>query len=101
MLLIMKPEALEIYKKYNSFVWLLSDDSYNLFRNDKNELDHEAFFEMVQYINYMHYLIKGHWKNYKKRRSELIKKFEYNKMEILLRPHFCTDIKNLILTFLY
>ena len=97
----MKPETIEIYRKYNSFVWLLSDDSYNLFRDDKNILDHEAFFEIVQYINYMHYLIKGHWKNYKKRRSELIKKFEYNKMEILLRPHFCTDIKNLILTFLY
>ena len=96
----MTPETLEIYKKYNSFVWLLSDDGYNLFRNDKNELDHEAFFEMVQYINWMNYLIKGHWNNYKKRRSELIKKFEYNKMEILLRPHFCTDIKNLILSFL-
>ena len=71
------------------------------FRNDKNILDHEAFFEIVQYINWMHYHIKGHWKNYKKRRSELIKKFEYNKMEILLRRHFCNDIKNLILTFLY
>ena len=56
---------------------------------------------MVQYINYMHYLIKGHWKTYKKRRSELIKKIEYNKIEILIRPYFCTDIKNLILTFLY
>ena len=97
----MKPETIEIYRKYNSFVWLLSDDSYNLFRDDKNILDHEAFFEIVQYINYMHYLIKGHWKNYKKRRSELIKKFEYNKMEILLRRHFCNDIKNLILSFLY
>ena len=96
----MKPETLEIYKKYNSFVWLLSDDGYNLFRNDKNILDHEAFFEIVQNINWMHYLIKGHWKNYKKRRSELINKFEYGKYEMLLRSLFCNDIKNLILSFL-
>ena len=97
----MKPETLEIYSKYNSFSWILSNDGYTLFRDDKNILDHEAFFEMVQYINYMHYLIKGHWKNYKKRRSELIKKFEYKKTEIIITPYFCTDIKNLILTFLY
>ena len=96
----MKPETIEIYRKYNSFVWLLSDDGYNLFRNDKNILDHEAFFEIVQYINYMHYLIKGHWKNYKKRRSELIKKFECKKTEIIITPYFCNDIKNLILSFL-
>ena len=40
---------------------------------------------LIQYVQY---------------RSELIKKFEYNKIEILIRPYFCTDIKNLIISFL-
>ena len=97
----MTPETLEIYQKYRYFLFVLDNGRHPLFYLDGETLDYEKFFESYNHVIYMHWKIKPVWKNYKRRRTEIINKFQYNRMEILLRPHFCTDIKNVILTFLY
>jgi len=97
----MKPETVEIYAKYRYFLFLLSNERLHLFYKNEHELDYEAFFDLYNYGVWKHWDIKPLWKNYKKRRAQIIKKFEYEKHEILIRPYFCTDIKNLILSFIF
>ena len=97
----MKPETLSLYNKYRVFLHVLSDERLQLFQKSENSLDYEAFFEYYNDVINWHWKIKPVYKNYKNRRSQIIKKFEYKKYEILLRPIFCTDIKNLILSFIF
>ena len=52
------------------------------------------------YIYHMQFKIKQPWRNYRSTRARLLKKFEKKKYEVAIRPYFCHDIKNLILTFI-
>ena len=96
----MKPETVEIYAKYRYFLFLLSNEKLHLFHKNEHELDYEAFFDLFNYGVWKHWDIKPLWKNYKKRRAQIIKKFEYGKYEILLRPHFCYDVRKIISLYL-
>ena len=97
----MKSDTLELYKKYRTFLFIISNERFNLYNLDKNSIDYDRFFYTYNYVISMHWDIKRPRKNYKSRRSEIIKKFEYGKYEISLRPHFCQDIRKLILTFIF
>ena len=57
--------------------------------------------EIQRCINSLHWKMKIKWKNYKQRRTEIIKQFEYGKYEILLRSVFCYDVKKIILSFVF
>ena len=96
----MKPETVEIYAKYRYFLFILSNERLHLFYKNEHELDYEAFFDLYNYGIYMHWSLKPHLKQYRKRRAQIIKKFEYGKFQILLRPHFCCDIRKIILQYL-
>ena len=97
----MKPETIDLYAKYRYFLFVLSNERLQLFYKCEQELDYEAFFEIYNYGIWKHWQVRPIWKNYKKRRAQIIKKFENGKYEILIRPYFCTDIKNLILSFIF
>ena len=97
----MKQETADLYIKYMYFLLILSNERLILFNADNNHLNFDEFFHYYNDVILHHWLIKSPWKNYKKRRTQLIKKFEYGKYEILLRSKFCFDIKNLILSFMF
>ena len=97
----MKPETAFLYFKYRYFLLILSDERNELFYKSKTELDYEKFFNLYDHILDLHYEIKPLWRNYNKQRSQMIKRFEYGKYEMLLRLYFCTDIKNVILGYLF
>ena len=111
----MKPETTYLYFKYRYFLLILSDERNELFYKSKTELDYEKFFNLYDHILDLHYEIKPLWRNYNKQRSQMIKRFEYGKYEMLLRLwqshkylrhgrkrlYFCTDIKNVILGYLF
>ena len=96
----MKSETLELYKKYRYYLFIIDDGRHPYFFIDETTLDYEKFFEHYNYVVCMHWRIKPIWKEYKKRQNMIIKKFEYGKYEILLRPHFCADIRKLIISFI-
>ena len=96
----MKTETLEVYQKYRDFLFTLSDQRNELFLRSENDLDYERFFDTFNWVISYHWKIKPLYRNFKKRRSQIIKKFEYEKYEISIRPYFCTDIKNVILSFI-
>ena len=97
----MLEETLQIYSKYNMFISTLSDDDYINFRNNEDEIDLNEFFSYLSYIDIMQFKIIKPWRNYRNTRTRIIKKFEKKKYEVAIRPYFCHDIKNLILTFIY
>jgi len=97
----MKPETSNIYSKYIYFLHVMSDERNSLFYKSESELDYEKFFDVYNNGIYLHWQIKPAWRNFNKNRSQIIKKFEYGKYEITMRPYFCRDIKNLILSFLF
>ena len=96
----MKHETINLYSKYSYFLLLLSDQRNELFLRSENDLDFDKFFEAYNWVISYHWKIKPLYRNFKKRRSQIIKKFEYEKYEISIRPYFCTDIKNVILSFI-
>ena len=95
----MLEETLQIYSKYNMFISTLSDDDYINFRNNEDEIDLNEFFSYLSYIDIMRFKIIRPLRNYRNTRSRIFKKFENKKYEIAIRPYFCNDIKNLILSF--
>ena len=97
----MKSETLELYKKYRYYLFILDHGRHPLFFIDDHTLDYEKFFEHYNYVVSMHWRIKPIWKEYNKRHNMIIKRFEYGKYDILLRPHFCADIRNIILSFIF
>ena len=97
----MKSDTLILYNKYLYNLFIYSNERVFLFVKNKDELDHELFFEYYDNVINKHFHLKHHWKYFKKRRSEIIKKFEIGKVDILISPYFCTDIKTLILTFIF
>ena len=96
----MKPETYNLYSKYIYFLKLVSDERLTLFLKNEQEIDFESFFDYYNYSICLHWNIKPKWKEYRKRRNQIIKKFEYGKYEILLRSEFCCDIKNIILSYI-
>ena len=97
----MKHETFILYSKYRDFLLLLSDQRNILFNKSNDELDLERFSESYNYVIKLHWEIKPLWKKYNQNRFQIIKKFEYGKYEISIRHYFCTDIKNVILSFLF
>ena len=97
----MKHETSIIYSKYSYFLILLFDQRDYLFNKFDDELSFEIFFEKRNYVINLHREIKTQWKKYNQNRFQIMKKFEYGKYEIILRPYFCRDIKNVILSFLF
>ena len=118
----MTPETLELYAKYRYFLYLLSNERLFYFLNedtkaglhpaectqanfqfalsDKEHLDYDKFFNTYNHVITWHWCIKPRWRDYKKRRAYLIKKFEYGKYNILLSSKFCYDVKILILSYI-
>ena len=97
----MTPETLELYAKYRYFLYLLSNERLFYFLNeDKEHLDYDKFFDTYNHVISWHWCIKPRWRDYKKKRAYLIKKFEYGKYELLLRSKFCYDIKTMILSYI-
>ena len=90
-----------LYTKYRYFMYVLSNERLSFFIKNENELDYDKFFMYFADIEWNLLVIKDPWKNFRRKRSKLIKKFEYKKYEILLRSKFCYDIKILILTFIF
>ena len=72
----MLAETLELHNKYKYFSFLLAHNGYDLFRNNKNEIDIETFFDNLNYIYYMQFKIKQSWRNYRSTRARLLKRFE-------------------------
>ena len=97
----MKPDTIELYVKYKYFMHLLDNNRHELFYINEDSLDYQKFFENYNMIISYHWLIKPPWRNFKKRRSEIIKHFEYGKYDIIITKYFCNDVKNLILTFIF
>ena len=96
----MVPETLDLYLKYRWFLHLLSNERLFYFVKNKEELDYDKFFDSYNYVIMMHWKIKPYWRDFRKRRAYLLKKFEYGKYELLLRSKFCYDIKTLILAYI-
>ena len=97
----MLSETLTLYNKYQYNLFIYSNERLFLFIKNREELDHENFEKYYFDVLSFHNAIKRHWKYYKSRRSQIIKKFEYEKIEILIRPYFCSDIKFLILSYIF
>ena len=97
----MKPETLSLYNKHCYYLFLLSNERLFLFNRSNNQLNCDKFFYHYDDVIDKHLQLKKQWAYYKKRRAEIIKKFEYEKIEILIRPYFCSDIKHLILMFIF
>ena len=95
----MLEETLQIHNKYMYFSFSIAHNGYDLFRNNKNDIDIETF-DNLNYIYYMQFKIKQPWRNYRSTRSTILKKIEKKKYEVAIRPYFCHDIKNLILRFI-
>ena len=98
---IMKPETEILYYKYRYFLFVIPDQRNILFHKFNAEIDYEKFFDIWNYGEYLHWQIKPTWRKYNKNRCQIIKKFEYGKYKISIRPYFCRDIKNVILGFLF
>ena len=96
----MKPETLEVYKKYRLYLRILDNGGHPLFFVDDTTLDYEKFFESYNYGIYLHHQIKQVWSNFKRRRNQMIKKFERGKIHILLRSHLCYDLREEIIKYL-
>ena len=97
----MKPETEMLYYKYRYFLFLISNERNDLFYKSEIELDYEKFFDLHNYGMYLHWQIKPAWRKYNKNRDQIIKKFEYGKYEIAIRPYFCTYIKNVIFSLMF
>ena len=89
----MLAETLELHNKYKYFRFLLAHNGYDLFRNNKNDIDIETFFDNLNYIYYMQFKINQPWRNCRSARARLLKKFEKKKYEFAIRRYFCYDIK--------
>ena len=96
----MKPETKILYTKYSDFLMILSNERNDLFFKNTTELDYDKFFEVYNYVIYLHWEINTMWKKFNRNRSRLIKKFEYEKYMILLRRYFCYDIRTVIIAFI-
>ncbi len=96
----MLPETLQVYQKYRYFLHVLSDERIMLFQKSEHEFNYEEFFELYNWIIYMHWTLKPIYRNFKTRRSQIIKKFNYEKYYILLKPYFCHDLVTVIITFI-
>ena len=96
----MRPETYNVYYKYSYFLRVLSNERLQLFLKNENEIDFETFFDNYHHVIFMHNEIKPILKNYRRNRARILKKFEFGKFEILLRPKFCSDVKLLILSFI-
>ena len=95
----MKVETTILYSKYLYFLYEMSNNMHELFYDvDTFTTDFNKFFDTRMYILNEHSTIKYPYHNFIKTRSEIIKKIQYGKYEILLRS-FCYDIKNMILQF--
>ena len=56
----MLAETLELHNKYKYFSFLLAHNGYDLFRNNKNDIDIETFFDNLNYIYYMQLTLNNH-----------------------------------------
>ena len=84
----MKPKTKILYTKYSNFLMILSNERNDLFFKNTTELDYDKFFEVYNYVISLHWEIKTMSKKFNRNRSRLIKKFNYGKYYILLRPYF-------------
>ena len=100
-LIYMLPETLQIYSKYSYFLHVLSNERLMLFNKNKHELDYDNFFQHYNWIIWLHWESKPIYRNFKARRYQIIKQFNYEKYMILLKPHFCYDVRTIILGFLF
>ena len=96
----MKSETKILYNKYSYFLFVLSNDKNYFFTKDNTTLDFDDFFEYFNDVVNWHCKIKPLYRNFHKRRSQIIKNFEHTKYLIMLRPKFCYDVRNLIVTFI-
>ena len=99
--MIMKQDTLNLYSKYSYFLLLLYDQRYSLFKTADEVLITEKFFDSYNWVISHHWNIKQYWKNYRKSRSRIIKKFNYEKFMILLRPRFCYNICTVVVSFIF
>ena len=91
----MKKETVDLYAKYRYFLYLLSNERIELFNDN-----FEDFFEAYNMTICFHWKIKNPYKNFNRRRNELVKRFEYGKYKILLHEKFCYDISLIILSYI-
>ena len=96
----MLPETSIVYHKYSCFLYILSDERLTLFSIKENGLDYDTFFKLYNEVISFHWEIKLLYRNFKKRRLQIINKFNYGTYYILLSPHFCHDLVTVIIEFL-
>ena len=96
----MTPDTALLYSKYSYFLNIIDNGRHPLFFVDDTTLDYEKFFESYNYGIYLHHQIKPAWSNFKRRRNQMIKKFERGKIHILLRSHLCYDLREEIIKYL-
>ena len=89
-----------IYQKYTYNLFILSNERLIFFRKNGDYLDYDQFFSYYNWIIYKHSQLRPLYRNFKSARSRMIKKFNYGKYYILLRPYFCSDLVNLIIGFI-
>ena len=97
----MLPDTIELYYKYKIFNSILRDNLQILFvKKENNEIDFDLFFNYYNHIISKYRTIVSDLNCYRKNRSRIQKKFNHGKFYILLRPHFCHDFTNLIISFI-
>ena len=96
----MLAETSQLYSKYRWFLYLLSNERLMLFRKTEHELNYDNFFQQYNWVILMHWELKPLYRNFKSRRSQIIKNFNYEKYMILLKPYFFYDIRTVILSFI-
>ena len=96
----MLSETLTVYSKYSYNLFILSNERLIFFRKNGDYLDYDQFFSYYNWIIYKHSQLRPLYRNFKSARSRMIKKFNYGKYYILLRPYFCHDLVNLIIGFI-
>ena len=96
----MLSETLTVYSKYSYNLFIVSNERLIFFRKNGDYLDYDQFFSYYNCIIYKHSQLRPLYRNFKSARSRMIKKFNYGKYYILLRPYFCSDLVNLIIGFI-
>ena len=96
----MLSETFTVYSKYSYNLFILSNERLIFFRKNGDYLDYDQFFSYYNWIIYKHSQLRPLYRNFKSARSRMIKKFNYGKYYILLRPYFCSDLVNLIIEFI-
>ena len=102
----MKIETIILNYKFKYFSHVMFNNRH-LFYNQNDIIDVDKLITHFNHANLINRSINREYNIYRSKRYQIIRKFnkdmikiKYNDVESILRLYFCTDIKNMILSFM-